>query len=180
MGNVTQASSFGMKQKVKSKAAVTPRSEKRRKILRFANLMDLCNLKNSEVGRASRAKSKWLVVQHKMLQYSQRTPAKGHTMEHVWQGLPTQMHPHGTSRITSAKPWVAWSQVSQFGTTCNGVLDARTRTKKRSNASIMGQIQEGRLAAGEKSLPNAPPHACIVANHVVNRARELSTVADLI
>ena len=35
----------------------------------------------------------------------------------------------------------------------------------------MGQIHEGRLAAGEKSLRSASP-CCIVASHVVNRARD--------
>ena len=93
--------------------------------------------------------------------------------------IPTQVHPHETSRKTSAKPWVAWSEVSRFGTTCIRVLDVYTRTKmNRSNVSTMAKFMRvgSRLAKSrfEKHL-----HASIVASHVVNRAQDASCPQSL-
>ena len=130
--------------------------------MHFSNLMDLCHLKNSEVGRASRAKSKWLVEQHNLLQYSQRTSAEGHTMEHLWQDAHTDAQTRNKQK-DQCQTMGRFGQVSRFGTTGSGVLNVCTRTEtNKSSVSITGQIQEGRLAAGEKSLPNAPPymHCC--------------------
>ena len=87
----------------------------------------------------------------------------GHTMECAWQDAHTE-HPHETSRKTSAQPWVAWRQVSRFDTMGNRVSSERLHRNKinKSNISTMGQIQEGRLAAGEVSLQRATPrmHCC--------------------
>ena len=49
-------------------------------------------------------------------------------------GYPHRCIPHETITKTSAKPWVAWSQVSRFGTTGNRVLSVCTRTKKTGAA----------------------------------------------
>ena len=142
---------------VKSKAAATQEAKNEGKCCISRISWIHATSKIPEVGRAWCAKSKWLYSTKCCNIHSE--PQQKVTRWSMYGRMSTQMHPHGTSRITSAKPWVAWSQVSQFGTTSNGVLDARTRTDvNKSNASIMGQIQEGRVAAGEKSLPNAPPH----------------------
>ena len=93
-----------------------------------------------------------VVVQHKSLHDSERASAMV-TRCSMHGRTPAQMHPHETSRKTNVKPRVAWSQVSRFGTTGNRVLNVCTRTKiNRSSVSIMDQMQEGWLAAGEKSL----------------------------
>ena len=121
------------------------------------------------------------VAQHKWLQDSERTSATV-TRCSMYGRMPTQMHPHETSRKTSAKPRVAWSQVSRFCTTGNRVLNVCTRTKiNRSNVSIMGQIQEGRLAVGEKSLRKARSRTqCCQPCRQSRSRRVLSTVANLI
>ena len=108
--------------------------------------------------------------------------SNGHTMEHVWQDAHTDASTRNKSRKTSAKPWVSWSQVSRFGTTGNRVLNVCTRRKiNKSIVSIMGQIQEGRLAAGEKSLRKATQrmHCCQPRRQSRSRL-VLSTVANLI
>ena len=123
-----------------------------------------------------------VVAQHELLQDSEHTSAMV-TRWRMYGRIHTQMHPHETSRKTSAKPWVAWSQESRFGTTGNRGMNVCTRTKiNRSNVSTMGQqIHEGRLAAGEKSLRKAPPcmHCCQPCRQSRSR-RVLFTVANLI
>ena len=77
-------------------------------------------ISNPRKCRESRAKSKWLCstncdkIQTEKLGMVKRWSMHGR--------IPTQMHPHETSRKTSAKPRVAWSEVSRFGTTGNRVL----------------------------------------------------------
>ena len=58
--------------------------------------------------------------------------------------------------------------------------DAAVRKRRAFNrgGSIMGQITEGRLAAGEK-LVHKHLHACIVASHVGNRARDACCLKPL-
>ena len=146
---------FWNEAKVQSEAAVTQEGENEGQycISRISWIYVISKI--PEVGRASCAKSKWLYSTKCCNIHNE--PQLKVTRWSMYGRMPT--HPHGTSRKASAKPWVAWSQVSRFGTTCNGVLNVGTRTDvNKSNASIMGQIQEGRLAAGEKSVPNAPPH----------------------
>ena len=113
-----------------------------------------------------------VVVHYKLLQDSERTPAMV-TRWSVYGKMPTQMHPHETSRKTSAKPWVAWSRVSRCGTTGQQSSERLNKNKKQHQRSIMGQIQEVRVAAGEKSLGKAPPrmHRCQAMSSVALETR---------
>ena len=100
-----------------------------------------------------------VVVQHNLLQDSECTSEKV-TRWSMHGRMPTQMHPHETSRKTNAKPWVARSQVSRFVTMGIRVLSVCTRTKiDKSNVSIMGQIQESargwRTIASKSTSTNA-------------------------
>ena len=85
--------------------------------------------------------------------------SNGHTMEYVWQDA----HTDASTRNKAERPV---PNHGSLGVKCHvsaqratRVVNVCTRTKiYKSNVSIMGQIQEGRLAAaGEKSLRKALP-----------------------
>ena len=103
----------------------------------------------------------------------------GEKMEHVRQ----KSHTDASTRNKQKDQCQTTGRLeSRFGTTGNRVLNVCTRTKiNRSNFSTMGQIHDGRLAAGEKSLRKAPPcmHCCQPCRQSRSR-RVLSTVANLI
>ena len=120
-----------------------------------------------------------VVVQQELLQVSERTSA-----------MVTRWSMHGridaSTRNKQKDRWQTMGrlesqQVSRFGTTGNRVLNVTRTNINRSNVSTTGQIHEGRLAAGEKSLRKAPPcmHCCQPCRQSRSR-RVQSTVANLI
>ena len=100
--------------------------------------------------------------------------SNGHTVEYVWQDAHTGA-PRETSRKTIAKPWVVGVKChASAQRATDRVLNVCTRTKNKqeqrtnhgpnSRGSAHSQLAKSRF---EKHF-----HACIVASHVVNRARD--------
>ena len=93
--------------------------------------------------------------------------------------IPTQMYPSRNKQKDQCQTMGRLE--SRFDTTGHRVLNVCTRTKKTASTfQLMGQIQEGRVAAGEKSLGKAPPrmHRCQPCRQSRSR-RVLFTVPDL-